>query len=356
MGALSDKLHIQGVLALGDNFYYQGIEGACNIKTCSERFNLTYVDVYNATSLQVPWYVISGNHDWYGNVSAQIEYSKINRNWIYPNYYHKTTLQSDDQSVSVDIILIDTILFTGVDSGNGDTYPSNNVDPVQYNFIVDALEQSEADYILVGGHYPAYSICAHGNTRTIINDLIPLFEKYGAHYFSGHDHCAEYFYSNNVAYVLNGMGHGCCYHNISQDIPNDSLKYFIANTNPSINIDDDNFEIGVDGTVGAFTTIIIDKYSMNITFHNQDNKILYQGAPILPRSNNSNNSNNSNDSMSRQTLIIVISVCVVFILVLIIINKTILNGLKVKLAMMKNSLLHHDSNRDSVVSNPINSR
>lgn len=351
MGALSDKLHIQGILALGDNFYYHGIEGACNINTCSERFNLTYVDVYNATSLQVPWYVISGNHDWYGNVSAQIEYSKVNPNWIYPNYYHKTTLQSDDQSVSVDIILIDTILFTGVDSGDGDTYPPSNVDPVQYNFIVDALKQSKADYILVGGHYPAYSVCAHGNTRTIIADLVPLLEEYGAHYLSGHDHCAEYFYSNNVAYVLNGMGHGCCYHNISEDIPTDSLKYFIANTDPSTNIDDDNYEVGVDGTVGSFTTIMMDKDSMNITFYNQDNKILYQGAPILPRSNNADNADNADsasDSMSQQTLIIIISVCVVFLLGLVVVNRIILNGLK------RSSSNDEGVYQDSATSNPIN--
>lgn len=85
-----------------------------------------------------------------------------------------------------------------------------------------------------------------------------MFEEYGAHYFSGHDDCAEYFYSNNIAY-FKWYGSGCCYHNISQDIPNDRLKYFIANTNPSINIDDDdNYEIGVDGAADAFATIIID--------------------------------------------------------------------------------------------------
>lgn len=356
MGIIGEELYIQGVLALGDNFYYQGIDGACNLDSCSERFNMTFVDVYNSTSLQVPWYVISGNHDWYGNVSAEIEYSKINQNWVYPNFYHKKTLYSNDKSISVDIILIDTILFTGLDVGNA--YPQNNVDPVQYNFIVDALKQSKADYILVGGHYPVYSICEHGNTITLINDLIPLFEKYGAHYFSGHDHCAEYFYNNNVAYVLNGMGHGCCYHNISsQDIPEDSLKYFIANTNAAINIDDDNIEVGVNGTVGGFTTIIIDKNVMNITFYNQDGKILYQAEPILPRLYNSNNSNNSNDKViSHQTLIIIISVVVViFVLIVIVINKTILNGLKVKLAVMRNSLLNNDSiHHDAVISNPMN--
>lgn len=46
-----------------------------------------------------------------------------------------------------------------------------------------------ADYLLVGGHYPIYSVGLHGPTECLMNRLYPLVQTYNVTaYMAGHDH------------------------------------------------------------------------------------------------------------------------------------------------------------------------
>ena len=45
-------------------------------------------NVFTASSLQSRWYMVCGNHDHYGNASAQIEYTRLSKRWYMPNFYY----------------------------------------------------------------------------------------------------------------------------------------------------------------------------------------------------------------------------------------------------------------------------
>ena len=49
---------------------------------------LSLQDVFTADSLQTPWYVVCGNHDHYGNASAQVAYTALSKRWYMPDLYY----------------------------------------------------------------------------------------------------------------------------------------------------------------------------------------------------------------------------------------------------------------------------
>ena len=107
MGVVATAKNVDFVIALGDNFYHEGVEDEN-----SKRFAATWDNVYTAQSLQKPWYLIAGNHDHKGNVTGQIEYSKHNARWNFPAPYHAHSFRSDDGQVTLDVILLDTVDLT----------------------------------------------------------------------------------------------------------------------------------------------------------------------------------------------------------------------------------------------------
>ncbi len=153
--------------------------------------------MYTDSSLQVPWYFIPGNHDYYGNVSAQIEYSAHSSRWMFPSLYYLRSFTANDGS-TLDIIFIDTIDLSGSNGIVEESHPryfdklpykKRNEAADQWAWIEESLSSSTANHIIVAGHYPMYSVCEHGPTQNLLDNLRPLLVKYHAHYISGHDHC-----------------------------------------------------------------------------------------------------------------------------------------------------------------------
>ena len=55
---------------------------------------LNFESVYTDPSLECDWYVALGNHDYKGEVQAEIAYSKISRRWNMPARYFAVTKKS----------------------------------------------------------------------------------------------------------------------------------------------------------------------------------------------------------------------------------------------------------------------
>ncbi|XP_039254220.2 tartrate-resistant acid phosphatase type 5-like [Styela clava] len=256
------------IFALGDNFYYDGVTNVSD-----PRFQTTFENVFSQQSLMdIDWFLVAGNHDHNGNVSAQIAYSHHSRRWQFPDMWYQVHLQRP--SFNMTIIMIDTVVLCGNTGEHGELEQPQGPENLlmaetQLMYIESALMNASkwSQYILVMGHFPVYSIAEHGPTECLIDVLDPLLVKYKVSaYFNGHDHNLQhirhptsgmnYFVTGAVDVVDPSMKH-------VDSIPNGSLLFHWA----------DIFGLG------GFATVDVDKNGMEVRFHKasvEPSDILYK--------------------------------------------------------------------------------
>jgi hypothetical protein len=268
----------------------------CNYFFVSKELHLSYSPLLKTCS-------IGGNHDYCGNIDSQIEYSKkANTRWTFPDYNHRvvkeftvgdgasTSDASDVKTVKLEIVMIDTVQIAG-HRCHGPGYESlttaDYFDPLPgplnlaqasttLSWIDHVLSQSDADYLLVAGHFPIYSACSHGNTEYLVEHLDPMLKNYGVTaYLSGHEHCQFHFQNDDMDYILTGTGHDCCYAaDNKKHLPkNGELKYILADTTDYS---------GDSGARGGFASFELDDKEMIAKIHNEDGDVLYE-TKLFPR-------------------------------------------------------------------------
>uniref|UniRef100_A0A7S2QSF6 acid phosphatase n=1 Tax=Norrisiella sphaerica TaxID=552664 RepID=A0A7S2QSF6_9EUKA len=290
MGIVGKELNVDFVTLLGDNFYSAGIHG----DEYSPRFQETFESVFSAESLQdIPFYAIAGNHDHMGNVSAQIEYTKHSTRWTYPQpwYSVKKTFGTGEAERTLEILFIDTVIFAGESEGEngeqlqGDEYPGAldaQLAGTQFKWLSDSMKHSTADYLLVAGHYPVYSIGQHGPTLLLKLLLKPLLERYGAHYLCGHDHDLEHIEEpgSTTQYFLSGAGGaGCCYNAKNEKkVPEGSIKFAAVGPKGS------SYQKMPFPLLGGFVSLRFGQETFKAVYHAHNSTEIYSTVDI-PRRN-----------------------------------------------------------------------
>lgn len=209
MQKYAEHRNVSFVAALGDNFYFNGVDSPND-----KRFRLTYENVYLKHRLRhLKWYVIAGNHDHRKNRSGnQIAHSKLSSQWIFPDLFYTITVRVKLMSSRhlhkhyklVKILMIDTTVLCTLYDELYETDMFDKLDDMYYRQLLDELDESfdgdgdggESSIYLAMGHHPIHTNMMHRNASSCMrSDLKALLLQYNITiYISGHDHTLQYSY------------------------------------------------------------------------------------------------------------------------------------------------------------------
>ncbi|KAJ1298060.1 hypothetical protein BS78_01G424300 [Paspalum vaginatum] len=207
MGKVGDRLNIDFVISTGDNFYEDGLTG-----TDDQAFEQSFTDIYTAKSLQRPWYLVLGNHDYRGDALAQLSpvLHKIDSRFICMRSFIVN-------AEIVDFFFVDTTPFQLKywTHPKDDHYDWRGVAPREKyidNLLKDldeAMKKSTAAWKIAVGHHTMRSVSDHGDTQELLQLLLPVLQDNGVDfYINGHDHCLEHISSRDspIQYFTSGGG------------------------------------------------------------------------------------------------------------------------------------------------------
>jgi tartrate-resistant acid phosphatase type 5 len=192
------------VVSVGDNFYSTGIESATDIRAHS------WVEIYNTS---VPWYVCLGNHDYLGNAAAQVDMTRIYKQWYMPDRFFNIKIKD------IELFFIDTTPWLngnyveshyGVGLGPWEDleYQKTRLDE-QKSWLNDALLHSSANRKFIVGHHPLWTFGLHpnasGDFAQFLKGVLLLYNVEA--YLCGHDHNMQHIISKDgIHEYISGAG------------------------------------------------------------------------------------------------------------------------------------------------------
>lgn len=111
----------------------------------------------------------------------------------FPAYYYELNFHIPNTGKTLTIVMLDTVMLCGNsdDFANAEPREPQHVPNAQRQlaWLQERLARSRADFLLVAGHYPVWSVSKHGPTACLLEKLHPLLIKHKATaYLCGHDH------------------------------------------------------------------------------------------------------------------------------------------------------------------------
>lgn len=151
------------------------------------------------------------NHDWIKNYSAQIDYSRVNNQWILPSKYYTKEFQFPNSGYRIQYIFLDTCPYSVLEYHRNPKIRSEN-STLQTQWLRKVLSEGNFQWRFVIGHHPFYSSGHYGDignkNMSVLEDIFNEFKIDG--YYNGHQHILEHSQTRKngveVNYFISGAG------------------------------------------------------------------------------------------------------------------------------------------------------
>jgi len=205
MGEEAEFNKINLIAVAGDPIHDDGVKS-----TDDSEWKDKYENIYTAPSLMnIPWYVVSGNHEYHGSVKAILDYSKVSGRWKAPARYYSIERTIGAGNNKCLFVFIDTAPLIDkyrIDGSYSDAGKQNMEKELKW--IDSTLVSSNDRWKIVIGHHPVYADTEKAEAeRTDMQKRVgAIIEKRKADvYICGHIHSFQHIKpaGKTVNYIVN---------------------------------------------------------------------------------------------------------------------------------------------------------
>jgi acid phosphatase len=202
MGRSAATIGSRFVISVGDNFYEDGVSSVAD-----PQWQSSFERIYTDPALLTKWHVILGNHDYQGDVDAQLAYATTSSRWSLPaRYYTRTETLAD--GTTVEFFHLDTSRYILEYLRRPKVRVQGQDKQAQLDWLERALARSKAAWKIVVGHHQLYTVTGQQHDfPEMIGPFKPLLDRYGVRaYINGHEHNLEHIVVDGVHYITCGAG------------------------------------------------------------------------------------------------------------------------------------------------------
>jgi len=164
------------VLLLGDNFYPFGVKS-----TEDPLWDRVFENVYSGPFWDSLTFLPAlGNHDWFGNRLAEVQYSQVDPRWQMEGFHYETRAAMPGGG-TVLVLVLDTTPLQG----------ERDSSLQQMAWMDSVLGGSRDRWVIAAGHHPLATEGFHVADEYFRQRVIPVLARRSPLYVSGHNHSQE---------------------------------------------------------------------------------------------------------------------------------------------------------------------